>query len=168
MISSLSALDFIRNDPTNVGRVWDQMQISGLSPSRVPAALAGYRLAGPSRSDNLPLSAEGAISQRIYHQKRQKKESEGHYNVIASYPAAPKSTRDWILFSGGQIGDMKGKGGGTVIGRERDTLTDRKWERGDCLEITDRGGRAYAEMHCTGKRQCISRPLDLYQRELGW
>lgn len=101
MISSLSAPDFIRNDPTNVGRVWDQMQISGLSPRRVAVVLAGYRLAGPSRSDNLPLSAKAAISQQIYHQKRlkktknnQKNASEGHYNVIASYPAAPQKYRD--------------------------------------------------------------------------
>lgn len=51
--------------------------------------LGGYRLAGPFRSDNLPpFQRQGEISQGIYQQKMLK--SEGHYNVIASYPAAPK------------------------------------------------------------------------------
>lgn len=134
MISSLSALDFSRNDPTNVGRVWDQMQISGLSPRRVRAARAGYRLAGPSRSDNLPLSAKGAISQQIYHQKRRKNRVKViimSSQVILPPPKAPPRL-NIVLWRADTRHERKG--GGTVIGRERDTLTDRKWKRPTALK----------------------------------
>lgn len=139
MISSLSAVDFIRNDPTNVGRVWDQMQISGLSPSRVPAAHAGYRLAGPSRSDNLPLSAKGAILQRIYHQKRQKNRVKVIIMSSQVLLPPPKVAEIEYCSPGGRYETWK-QGRRDSNGQGKGHVDRRGVKKTDCLEIRHRGG----------------------------
>lgn len=83
----------------------------------------GYRFTGPFHSDNLHLSAKGEITQGIYHQKEQKVKV-----IIMSSQVillTPKSQRLNIVLWRVDIGHER-KGGGTVIERERDMLTDRK------------------------------------------
>ena len=83
----------------------------------------GYHFTGPFHSDNLHLSAEGEITQGIYHQKERKV----RVIIMSSQviPPTPKSQRLNIVLRRADRGHER-KRGGTVIERERDTLTDRK------------------------------------------
>lgn len=83
----------------------------------------GYHFTGPFHSDNLHLSAEGEITQGIYHQKEQKVRV-----IIMSSQVillTPKFQRLNIVLWREYRGHER-KREGTVIKRERSMLTERK------------------------------------------